>query len=126
MKKLILILACVSICATSCKQKTTQQEEQPQIEANNDIEADEAMLSCQSCGMPMSEEFFGTNEDGTANDEYCSYCYVDGKFTAPEMTMNDMIDLCIPHMVEQGWVEEEARTLLEEVLPQLKRWQVQE
>jgi hypothetical protein len=58
MKKIILILACVSICAVSCKQKTSQTENQnKQI----DLEEDnmENLLLCQSCGMPMTEDLYG-------------------------------------------------------------------
>ena len=35
---------------------------------------------CQSCGMPLSPEVLGTNADGSKNEEYCMYCYKDGKF----------------------------------------------
>jgi len=40
---------------------------------------------CQSCGMPVSNSMGGggTNADGTKNFDYCSLCYVDGKFTHP-------------------------------------------
>ena len=35
---------------------------------------------CQSCGMPLTEEVLGTNADGSKNEDYCMYCYKDGKF----------------------------------------------
>ncbi len=35
---------------------------------------------CQSCGMPMQEEQYGTNQDGSRNEKYCCYCYKDGGF----------------------------------------------
>jgi hypothetical protein len=125
MKKLILILACVSICAVGCKTKTTEQSNQTQ----DNIELEEGftdMQFCQSCAMPMAENDFGTNADGTSNDLYCKYCYVDGKFTEPDITMEGMIERCVPFMVEQGWAEDEARSLLEENLPLLERWQIQD
>jgi len=75
--------------------------------------------------MPLTEDLYGTNADGTSNDEYCKYCYANGAFTAPDMTMDRMIDICIPYMVEQGMAEESARYLLEEYLPKLKRWQTE-
>jgi radical SAM superfamily enzyme len=43
--------------------------------------------------MPLTNEVFGTNADGTSNEDYCIYCYKDGKFTQ-DMTMEQMIDLC--------------------------------
>jgi hypothetical protein len=77
---------------------------------------------CQSCGMPMSDEsLFGTNENGSTNEEYCKYCYGNGAFYKDE-TMEEMIETCIPFMVEQGMPAEQAKEILENTLPQLKRW----
>jgi nitrous oxide reductase accessory protein NosL len=121
MKKLFFILVCVSICAVGCNQKTTQQENQTQEEVEF---ADVAR--CQSCGMPLTEDLYGTNADGTLNSDYCMYCYADGNFTAPDMTMAEMVEQCIPYVVELGMTEEEARQVVEETLASLKRWQVQE
>ncbi len=43
---------------------------------------------CQSCAMPMQNpDDFGTNADGSNNNEYCSYCFRNGKFTEPNMTV---------------------------------------
>ena len=39
------------------------------------------MKFCQSCGMPLSDEVFGTEANGAKNEEYCIYCYKDGGFT---------------------------------------------
>ena len=48
--------------------------------------------NCQSCGMPMSrdENGGGTNADGTKSSMYCSHCYVSGKFTHPDLTVEQM------------------------------------
>lgn len=81
-----------------------------------------SQLFCQSCGMPMEDEkLLGTNEDLTQNPEYCTYCYQEGKFTS-DITMDQMIEICIPHMVKEGMVEQEARTMISGLLPNLKRW----
>lgn len=47
---------------------------------------------CQSCGMPLSKDRNGggTEADGTRSRRYCSYCYENGRFRQPEMTVNDM------------------------------------
>ena len=58
-------------------------------EKENDME----QKFCQSCGMPLTNEILGTNTDGTLNEDYCIYCYKDGKF-AQDMTMEQMIDHC--------------------------------
>lgn len=65
---------------------------------------------------------FGTNADGSKNEDYCSYCYKDGEFCAPNMTMEEMINICLPHMVGDQMDEKQARAILEKTLPQLKRW----
>ena len=51
------------------------------------------MKFCQSCGMPLSPEVLGTNADGSKNEDYCMYCYKDGKFLQ-ECTMDQMIEHC--------------------------------
>ena len=80
------------------------------------------MKFCQSCSMPLSGETpIGTNADGSKNDDYCEYCYKDGKFTS-EMTMEQMIDFCAPYMAQNGMTEEAARAQMTAFFPQLKRW----
>jgi len=51
------------------------------------------MKFCQSCGMPLTQEILGTNADGSKNEDYCIYCYKDGKFLQ-ECTMEEMIEHC--------------------------------
>ena len=48
------------------------------------------MKFCQSCGMPLTEDVLGTNADGSKNEDYCMYCYKDGKFLQ-DCTMEEMI-----------------------------------
>ena len=83
----------------------------------------QATRFCQSCGMPMgdTDALNGTNADGTRNTEYCKYCFENGRFHKEE-TMEQMLESCIPFMVEGGMSAEEARRILSEQLPQLKRW----
>ena len=43
---------------------------------------------CQSCGMPLNkEENWGTNADDSKTQEYCRFCFQNGKFTNPDLTM---------------------------------------
>ncbi len=78
---------------------------------------------CQSCGMPMQEEQYGTNQDGSKNDTYCCYCYKDGAF-AQDCSLEEMIDFCAPFEVEGGRAKtvEEAKAMLGEYFPTLERW----
>ena len=84
----------------------------------------ENAICCQSCGAPMdSEEMYGSNADGSKNAEYCSYCFQGGKFTS-DMTMDEMIEFCTPHVVKSApnMTEDAARQMLKEMYPSLKRW----
>jgi hypothetical protein len=79
---------------------------------------------CQSCGMPMDkEELLGTNADGSKNNEYCTYCFQNGAFPDPDVTLEQMIETCVPFLKEEGMEEEAARKHLQETFPKLKRWQ---
>lgn len=79
---------------------------------------------CQSCGMPMTEEQYGTNGDKTPNDKYCCYCFKDGQF-AQDCDLEGMIEFCAPFEVEAGRSKtlEEAKTSLHGYLSTLERWQ---
>jgi hypothetical protein len=50
---------------------------------------------CQSCGMPLKkdEKGGGSNADGSLNTLYCSHCYQDGRFTRPDITVDEMKSL---------------------------------
>lgn len=86
-------------------------------------------LLCQSCGMPLTEEYFGTNADASVNREYCVYCFKDGAFTSDE-TMDEMIEHNLEYLEEfnkdsdQKLTPEEAREQMHQFFPTLKRWQV--
>ncbi|MCL2687742.1 MAG: zinc ribbon domain-containing protein [Methanobrevibacter sp.] len=80
------------------------------------------MEFCQSCGMPMTDKDYGDNADGATNKDYCKFCYQNGEFTS-DITMEEMIDFCVPKMVENSeFSEEEARKMMKEMFPTLKRW----
>ena len=58
---------------------------------------------CQSCGMPMEKpQDFGTAGSGYRVNDYCHYCYRDGAFTDPGVTMGQMIDFCAGVMASQA------------------------
>ena len=79
---------------------------------------------CQSCGMPMQKpDDFGTLANGFKNNDYCKYCFQDGQFTDPDITMEKYIDKVIGIMVRQNIMPEaQATKLMREVIPTLKRW----
>lgn len=81
---------------------------------------------CQSCGMPMGEtdELYGTEQNGSKSNDYCSYCYENGAFTF-NGSLDEMIEICIPPMVESNpdMTPEKAREMMWQFMPTLKRWQ---
>ena len=77
---------------------------------------------CQSCGMPLTEEILGTNVDGSKNEDYCMYCYKDGKFLQ-DCTMEEMIEHCaVNEGLEKPITKEEYIGQMKTYFPQLKRW----
>lgn len=81
---------------------------------------------CQSCSMKMREEDRGRNADGSRNEDYCKFCYPNGRFGKDE-TMEEMIESCIPFWVGDGEARtpEEAREKMKKLFPTLKRWKSQ-
>ena len=77
-------------------------------------------LICQCCGMPLDDSIIGRNEDGSLNEDYCQWCYADGTYTYSDM--DDLIRVCVPNMVQQGFTEEQARTYMQQMLPKLDYW----
>jgi len=77
-------------------------------------------LICQCCGMPLEDEIIGKDRDGTPNEHYCKWCYADGTYTYSNM--DNLIDVCVPHMVNESFSEEQARAYLKQVLPTLDYW----
>lgn len=77
--------------------------------------------------MPLTGDILGTNVDGTPNEDYCIYCYGDGRFTQ-DMTMEQMIDHCVQFTDEinkqsgQDLTKEQARGMMRQFFPHLKRW----
>ncbi|MBA3724321.1 MAG: transcriptional regulator [Candidatus Levybacteria bacterium] len=78
---------------------------------------------CQSCGMPLGETMYGTNEDATENHKYCKFCFLNGAFTNPNQTMEEMIESSIANMTRDlGLPEDHATELANNYIPRLKRW----
>ena len=77
-------------------------------------------LICQCCGMPLEDAIIGRNKDGSLNEDYCQWCFADGTYTYSDM--DDLIRVCVPHMVQQGFSEDQAVSYMKEMLPNLEYW----
>lgn len=77
---------------------------------------------CQSCAMPMQKpEDFGTDAGGSKSAEYCRYCFQNGRFTEPDMTVEQMIEKCAAIMKQMNIPAEQIKQT-EKFIPMLKRW----
>ena len=78
-------------------------------------------LICQCCGMPLEDDgILGHDKDGAINENYCKWCYADGTYTYSNM--DDLIEVCVKNMVNDNFTEEQARSYMKELLPQLDYW----
>ena len=77
---------------------------------------------CQSCSMPLDNpEIFGTEKDGSPKKYYCKYCYENGKFTNPQITLEEM-KTRVKNQMEKMKMDDETITIALDSLPNLKRW----
>jgi hypothetical protein len=78
---------------------------------------------CQSCSMPLGNAaLLGTESDGSPNYDYCKFCYQNGAFTHPNLTLDEMRR----HMENLPGKQDLPKELLETALkrlPHLRRWQ---
>ena len=81
--------------------------------------------NCQSCGMPMKKDpnGGGTNADGSKNETYCSLCYENGTFLAPDFSVEEMQQFCIEALKKKG-LPKFLGWLMTRGLPELERWKV--
>lgn len=77
-------------------------------------------LICQCCGMPLDDSTISKEPEGSFNEDYCKWCYAGGEYTYHNM--DDLIDVCVKHMAQQGFTEDQARTYMKDMLPQLDYW----
>lgn len=77
--------------------------------------------------MPLNDEVLGTNTNGSKNEDYCMYCYKDGKFTN-DCTMDEMIEFCAQYVDEvnknmpKPMTKDEYKQIMRQYFPTLKRW----
>lgn len=79
-------------------------------------------LVCQCCGMPLNDDGMISKEpDGSFNDDYCKWCYMDGRFTYDSKA--SLLDYLVGYMPNpENIPEEERRSQFDGYLSQLKHW----
>ena len=77
-------------------------------------------LICQCCGMPLEDSFISKETDGTFNEEYCKWCYADGKFVYE--SIDQLTDFLVEHMSNDDFPPDKAREYFSSHLPELAHW----
>ena len=77
-------------------------------------------LICQCCGMPLDDTSISKEPDGTFQEEYCKWCYSDGKFVYTNL--EELTEFLVEHMSNENWPPEQARAYFEVQLPALNHW----
>ena len=77
-------------------------------------------LICQCCGMPLEDSSISRETDGSFNEEYCKWCYTDGKFVYS--TMDELLDFLADHMSNENFPSHQARAYFAQQLPKLRHW----
>ena len=78
-------------------------------------------LVCQCCGMPLDDSSVSREPDGAFNEEYCKWCYADGKFVYT--SLEELAEFLVGHMSNENWPPEQIRAYFEAQLPKLDHWQ---
>ncbi|MCR5021569.1 zinc ribbon domain-containing protein [Ruminococcus sp.] len=77
-------------------------------------------LICQCCGMPLDDSVLSREADGTFNEDYCKWCYTDGKYGYS--SLDELIDFLADHISNEQFTSEQAREYLSKTLPELSHW----
>ena len=77
-------------------------------------------LICQCCGMPLEDTNTSRELDGTFNEEYCKWCYADGKYVYT--SLEELLNFLESHMSNEAWPSEQVRAYFEAQLPKLNHW----
>ena len=77
-------------------------------------------LICHCCGMPLDESPTSLEPDGEFNEDYCKWCYADGKFTYNDI--EELTDFLVSHMSNDAFPPEKAREYFGKLLPTLGHW----
>jgi len=77
-------------------------------------------LVCQCCGMPLDDASLSKEPDGSFNEDYCKWCYTDGKFVYT--SMEELTEFLVQHMANEKWPPDQVRAYYTAQLPTLKHW----
>ena len=77
---------------------------------------------CQSCSMPIDDAaLHGTEKDGSPSEQYCKFCYQQGEFVQPDMSLDEM-KVFVRKVMEERHMPGNIIDMAVASLPVLKRW----
>lgn len=80
-------------------------------------------LYCYRCGMPLTDDILSHEPDGTPNEDYCQWCYADGRF--PQQTLEELTEYLAQSLATPQYPADQLRAWYREQLPRLPFWQAQ-
>jgi radical SAM superfamily enzyme len=84
----------------------------------------ENKILCQSCSMPIEiDHVKGSERDGSKSNEYCMYCYENGAFKEPNMTLGQMISVVESQMEKMNLPVNLIEASVNKI-PKLSRWKI--
>ena len=70
--------------------------------------------------MPLDDGSVSREPDGEFNEEYCKWCYTDGKFVYS--SVEKLTDYLVDHMSSEEFPSDKAREYFAGMLPNLAHW----
>ena len=78
-------------------------------------------MICHCCGMELDDATTSREIDGGFNEDYCKWCYADGKFAYD--SKEKLLDFLMEHVPNTEDIpDDERRAAYDGYLSQLKRW----
>jgi len=109
----------IAECIACGRRKNFFYSEWDKMDENNKFNQD-----CQSCGKWMEYKNLGTNADSSKNTTYCFDCYHNGKFTEPNITLQQIVEKVAENKSKKlNLPKKEIITGETEFISKLKRWQ---
>ena len=77
-------------------------------------------LICQCCGMPLDDDSISREPDGSFNEDYCKWCYTDGRFVY--QSLEDLVEFLVEHVPMGDLPKEKRKEIFEGQLKELSYW----
>ncbi len=89
----------------------------------NRLLGEPARLICQCCGMELDENSISSNPDGSANPDYCKWCFTDGEFVYNSLP--ELAEFLANHVPLGNFTSEQAKEYFTNQLKELDYWKNQ-